>query len=86
VSAGIYLVNRSIIENMPEGQNLSMEYEVLPDLIGKGLSGYKTQSAFIDIGTPESFEAAQPYFRQLAIKGVLDSIAVDKAGVSINII
>lgn len=76
VSAGIYLVNRSIIENMPESQYLSMEYEVLPELIGKGLSGYKTQSAFIDIGTPESFGAAQTYFRQRAIEGAHDSVAV----------
>jgi NDP-sugar pyrophosphorylase family protein len=64
VNAGIYLLNRSVIENFPQGQNLSMEYEVLPDLIGKRLSGYRTQSAFLDIGTPDSFETAKTYFRQ----------------------
>jgi NDP-sugar pyrophosphorylase family protein len=69
VNAGIYLLNRSVIEKLPEGQNLSMEYEVLPDLIGKGLSGYRTQSAFLDIGTPDSFDAAQTYFKQHAIEG-----------------
>lgn len=80
VSAGVYLLNRSVVEKMPNGKNLSMEYEVLPDLIGKGLSGYKTESAFIDIGTPESFGRAQTYFRQLTIEGMPDSIAVEKAG------
>jgi NDP-sugar pyrophosphorylase family protein len=65
VSAGIYLVNRSVIENLPEGRKLSMEYEVLPDLIGKGLSGYKTEYPFIDIGTPESFDMAQRCFSSM---------------------
>lgn len=80
VSAGVYLFNRSIIENMPDGKNLSMEYEVLPDLIGKGLSGYKTKSSFIDIGTPESFGTVKTYFRQQAIEGTPYSIPVERAG------
>jgi NDP-sugar pyrophosphorylase family protein len=62
VNAGIYLLNRSVIENFPKGRKLSMEYDVLPDLIGKGLSGYQSRSAFLDIGTPKSFDTAQTYF------------------------
>jgi D-glycero-alpha-D-manno-heptose 1-phosphate guanylyltransferase len=78
VSAGIYLLNRSILEKIPDGKNISMEYEVLPKLIGNGLSGYKTKSAFIDIGTPESFGTAQTYFEPYAIEGTQDSIPVEK--------
>jgi NDP-sugar pyrophosphorylase family protein len=62
VSAGVYLLHRQIVEKLPEGRSISMEYEVLPDLIGSGLSGYKTASNFIDIGTPNSYRRAQHYF------------------------
>lgn len=62
VSAGIYLLNRNIIEQAPQGCALSMEYDVLPGLVGKGLAGFKTRSSFIDIGTPDSFNTAQSYF------------------------
>jgi D-glycero-alpha-D-manno-heptose 1-phosphate guanylyltransferase len=64
VSAGIYLLDRAIVENIPDGQQISMEYEVLPKLIGIGLCGYKTKSSFIDIGTPESYRMAQLYFSE----------------------
>jgi NDP-sugar pyrophosphorylase family protein len=80
VNAGVYLLNRSIMENMPDGKHLSLEYEVLPELIGKGLSGYKTKSAFIDIGTPESFGTAQTYFRRRATERTPDSVPGAKAG------
>jgi NDP-sugar pyrophosphorylase family protein len=83
VSAGVYLLNRSVMENIPAGKKLSMEYEVLPDLIGKGLSGYKTKSAFIDIGTPDSLRTAQTYFRQQAVEATADSIPV-KGSVRLN--
>ncbi len=62
VSAGVYLFHRQIVESLPAGRPISMEYEALPDLIGSGLSGYKTASSFIDIGTPKSYRRAQQYF------------------------
>lgn len=63
VSAGIYLFKHSVVASIPNGQIVSMEYEVLPGLIGKGLSGYKSDASFIDIGTPESYDRAQHYFQ-----------------------
>jgi D-glycero-alpha-D-manno-heptose 1-phosphate guanylyltransferase len=63
VSAGIYLLQRTIFDNFPENQPRSMEYEVLPGLIGKGLSGHKTASSIIDIGTPESYLEARDFFK-----------------------
>lgn len=64
ISAGNYLLPRIIFENLPENQSLSMEYDILPGLIGKGLFGYKTAAPFIDIGTPESYLEAQRFFKQ----------------------
>ncbi|MEJ2157919.1 MAG: nucleotidyltransferase family protein [Desulfobacteraceae bacterium] len=62
VSAGAYLLKREIVERIPAEKEVSMEYEVLPDLIGKGLFGYDAASTFIDIGTPQSYRHAQRYF------------------------
>lgn len=64
VSTGIYLLHRGIVESIPERKAVSMEYEVLPQLIGNGLWGYKTKSTFIDIGTPQSYRRAQDFFQR----------------------
>lgn len=77
ISAGIYLLPRIIFENLPENQPLSMEYDVLPGLIGEGLSGYKTASSFIDIGTPESYLEAHRYFKQVHSTLTANSSATD---------
>jgi D-glycero-alpha-D-manno-heptose 1-phosphate guanylyltransferase len=62
VSAGIYLLHRDIVKSIPKDREVSIEYEVLPKWIGQGLSGYKTNSTFIDIGTPTSYRMAQEFF------------------------
>jgi NDP-sugar pyrophosphorylase family protein len=58
INAGIYLMHRSIIDALPAGNKLSLEREVLPQLVGQQVFGYKTTGIFIDIGTPESYRSA----------------------------
>ena len=58
INAGIYLIEKSVLEELPAGQKLSLESEVLPTLIGKRFFAYKAAGNFIDIGTPESYEMA----------------------------
>lgn len=54
VNAGIYICQREIFEKLPQGQRVSLENDVLPQLVDSGsLYGYKTKEKFIDIGTPE---------------------------------
>jgi NDP-sugar pyrophosphorylase family protein len=59
VSAGIYLIERSVLSHVPLYQTASMEDEIFPSLVGHGLYGFLTRGPFIDIGTPESYADAQ---------------------------
>jgi mannose-1-phosphate guanylyltransferase len=55
ISAGAYVLERSTLELMPESGPCSIEREVFPKLIGKGLYGYPAEGYWLDIGTPERY-------------------------------
>lgn len=59
INAGIYLLERDVVKEIPEGKMISLEREIFPDLIGKGLYGVPCDGPFIDIGTPESFNKTE---------------------------
>ena len=59
INTGIYIIERDVISQIPERQTVSLEKEVLPSLIGRGLYGMQCTGFFIDIGTPESFYKAE---------------------------
>jgi D-glycero-alpha-D-manno-heptose 1-phosphate guanylyltransferase len=60
INAGIYLIDRPLLEGLPVGTNLSLEREVFPGWTDGRLFGYRarTQQQFLDIGTPSSYAAA----------------------------
>lgn len=62
INAGVYLIERSIIENIPEDCAVSLETEVFPQLVENGLYAVAGDGPFLDIGTPESFTEAQSFF------------------------
>lgn len=64
ISAGIYLLSRRHLGELPLDQPLSIEREVFPGWIGRGLSAYRGGSRFLDIGTPESYACAASYLRE----------------------
>ncbi len=55
ISAGAYLLERDVLELVPEGRSVSIEREVWPQLIGNGLYGFPSESYWLDIGTPERY-------------------------------
>ncbi len=63
ISAGIYLMKRNLLENLPSNKKMSFEYEVLPQWLDLGIYAFQHQGRFIDIGTPESLQAAQSFFK-----------------------
>jgi NDP-sugar pyrophosphorylase family protein len=65
INAGIYLIERSVIAALPDDRAISLEREVFPQLIGRGMYGLAAEVPFIDIGTPESWEAADRFFAAL---------------------
>lgn len=65
INAGVYLIDRSLIASMPAGKPVSLELDVFPRLIAKGLYGFQCKDAFIDIGTPESYAEADDFLKKM---------------------
>jgi mannose-1-phosphate guanylyltransferase len=56
ISAGIYVLEPSVLDMIPSGQEVSIEREVWPALVGNGLHGSQAEGAYwMDIGTPERY-------------------------------
>jgi len=56
ISAGAYVLERSVLDLIPPGRNVSIEREVWPALVGDGLHGHAHEQAYwLDIGTPERY-------------------------------
>ena len=55
INAGAYLLERSVLEEIPPDREVSIEREVFPRLIGRGLYGIRLEGYWIDIGTPDRF-------------------------------
>jgi mannose-1-phosphate guanylyltransferase len=55
ISAGAYVLERSILDLVPPDKNVSIEREVWPRLIGDGLYGFPAEAYWLDIGTPERY-------------------------------
>jgi mannose-1-phosphate guanylyltransferase len=55
ISAGAYVLERSVLDMIPSDRNVSIEREVWPRLVGSGLYGYASDSYWLDIGTPERY-------------------------------
>lgn len=62
ISAGIYLLSCRLLLTIPEGHAVSLELEIFPSWIGRGLYGYQTEGRFLDIGTPEDYRKATRFF------------------------
>ena len=58
VNAGIYVINKGIIQSIPAGYVVSLEHDVFPEMVGKRFYGYQSWGRFLDIGTPESYAQA----------------------------
>ena len=60
VNGGVYVVSRGVLDQIAPTRPVSLETEVLPHLVGRGLYGYPAADRyFIDIGTPASYRDAQ---------------------------
>src|SRR3954462_9779599 len=56
ISAGAYVLERSVLDLIPADRNVSIEREVWPQLVGKGVYAYAHEHAYwLDIGTPETY-------------------------------
>ena len=63
INAGVYLLPRRLLQEMPTRAPLSLEREVMPEWVENELWGFAVKAPFIDIGTPESLQEAASFFR-----------------------
>ncbi|HEX5924589.1 MAG TPA: NDP-sugar synthase [Baekduia sp.] len=82
ISAGIYVLQRSVLDMIDAGRNVSIEREVWPALVGHGLHGSHADGAYwMDIGTPERY--LQGTFDIL--EGNVRTAAVERMGAGVTI-
>jgi mannose-1-phosphate guanylyltransferase len=55
INAGVYAIERELVERIPAGRAVSFEREVFPALIGEGLYGWEADGYWIDIGAPDRY-------------------------------
>ena len=55
VNAGAYVLERSVLDLIGTGENVSIELDVFPRLIGDGLQAQLLDGYWMDIGTPERY-------------------------------
>lgn len=55
VNAGIYILNEEILNYIPPREKVSLEYEIFPKVLDRGLYGYGYEGYWADAGTPETF-------------------------------
>jgi mannose-1-phosphate guanylyltransferase len=55
ISAGAYVLERDVLELVPAERKVSIEREVWPLLVGRGLYGFPSRSYWLDIGSPERY-------------------------------
>ncbi|MDI7275164.1 MAG: nucleotidyltransferase family protein [Anaerolineae bacterium] len=59
ISAGVYLLHADAISDLQPGRMISIEKDVFPRLVGRGLYAVLGTGPFIDIGTPEAYRKAE---------------------------
>jgi mannose-1-phosphate guanylyltransferase len=55
INAGAYVLERSILDLIPGERAVSIEREVFPRLVARGLYGRRLEGYWMDIGTPERY-------------------------------
>jgi mannose-1-phosphate guanylyltransferase len=55
ISAGAYVLEREILDMLEPEQPASIERDVFPQLVGRGLYGCVSENYWLDIGTPERY-------------------------------
>jgi D-glycero-alpha-D-manno-heptose 1-phosphate guanylyltransferase len=59
ISGGIYVFRKAVLDFVPELKAVSLEREIFPQLLAKGVKGFVSDGYFIDIGLPDDFSRAQ---------------------------
>jgi NDP-sugar pyrophosphorylase family protein len=59
INAGVYLLRKQIVRDLPAGTAISLERDLFPRLLDRRVYGLVCTGLFIDIGIPDDFKRAQ---------------------------
>jgi mannose-1-phosphate guanylyltransferase len=77
ISAGAYVLERSVLDMIEPGRNVSIEREIWPRLVGHGLYAFPHEQAYwLDIGTPETYLKASSDI----LEGFVETADVQRIG------
>ena len=82
ISAGAYVLERSVLDMIEPDRNVSIEREIWPQLVGHGLYAFPhEQSYWLDIGTPATYLKATSDI----LEGLVDTADVERIGAGCSI-
>ena len=84
INAGIYFLSQEFLRSIPQGGSVSLERDIFPQWVGRGLYGYRAPGPFLDIGTPEDFAAAEAFFARLRHTHPRRFVVLDRDGTIIE--
>lgn len=67
-NAGAYLVPRARLEAIPTGRAVSLEREILPAWIERGLWAWRSGGSFVDIGSPAGYRRAESFVARMGLE------------------
>ncbi|OGV65345.1 MAG: hypothetical protein A2283_05885 [Lentisphaerae bacterium RIFOXYA12_FULL_48_11] len=62
INAGVYVFQKTLFDDVVKDIPISLERDLMPLFLKKGVYGFITKENFIDVGTPESYRAASRLF------------------------
>lgn len=77
INAGHYILEPEVLDMIPSGKKVSIEREIFPKLIDKGLYGYPFEGYWIDCGRPSSFfDATEILLNEMGRKNLVSDRSV----------
>ncbi len=73
INAGTYVLEPDVLDLIEPGRQVSIEHDVFPRLVGSGLCAQASAARWRDIGTPESYLAAN--LERMPAGGLIDPTA-----------
>jgi NDP-sugar pyrophosphorylase family protein len=66
INGGVYVFKQEVLNSIPDG-SVSLEREIFPKLLARGIYALEQPGMFIDIGTPEDYARAQNLSQRLSL-------------------
>lgn len=70
INAGCYMMDKSIVSNIPENRFVSLENEIIPNLLSEKIDifAYPHNGFWFDIGVPSRYAQAEEFYKNVVAK------------------